>query len=253
MYYSSGVAPLAPVCMSVPERKALGPTRDPHLNPRFKENGRDRHRWGVPFPFDTMQDKAHLRDQLRRARARLTPKQQAQAGRRAAARLARLPRFTHARRIAAYVARGGELNPAPALALARRRGLQCYLPVLHPGGQRRLLFARWREGARMKPNRYGIPEPQTRIHIAPCRLDIVLVPLVGFDLSGTRLGMGGGYYDRTFAFRSRMHRFVRPLLVGYAHACQRTGHLPRSPWDVALDWVVTDKAICRVNRHNAFE
>lgn len=193
-----------------------------------------------------MPDKPALRHQLRHRRARLSPAQQRLASQRAARRLARLPAFARARRIAAYVARGGELDPAPALALALRRGKQCFLPVLHPFGHNRLWFARWQRGDRMRANRYAIPEPSARVgRLAAQRLDAVLVPLVGYDLQGTRLGMGGGYYDRTFAFR-RLRRSSRPLLIGYAHACQQVEQLPRAAWDIALDCIVTDRATHRV-------
>jgi 5-formyltetrahydrofolate cyclo-ligase len=198
-----------------------------------------------------MQDKHALRRQLRDARKRLTTNQQRLASQRAARRLARLLVFARAGRIAAYVARGGELDPAPALEQALRRGKRCYLPVLHPFEHNRLWFMPWDTGTVMQPNRFGIPEPKSRYgRIAPRRLDVVLVPLVGFDLQGTRLGMGGGYYDRTFAFRLRARHRRRPLLIGYAHACQQLQHLPRMPWDIALDWVVTDRgAHCTSARH----
>jgi 5-formyltetrahydrofolate cyclo-ligase len=199
-----------------------------------------------------MQDKHALRRQLRAVRKRLTPKQQSLASQRAARRLARLLVFARAGRIAAYVARGGELDPAPALKRALRRGKRCYLPVLHPFDHSRLWFLPWHPGTAMRTNRYGIPEPRSRHgRIAPRRLDVVLVPLVGFDLHGTRLGMGGGYYDRTFAFRRRAQRLQRPLLIGYAHAEQQVERLPHMPWDITLDWVVTDRSVHRIGSRHA--
>ena len=72
------------------------------------------------------------------------------------------------------------------------------------------------------------------------RLDLVLVPLVGFDPQGNRLGMGGGFYDRTFAYRGRRKHTSRPCLIGLAHECQRVEHLPCAGWDIPLDGVITD-------------
>lgn len=194
----------------------------------------------------TMHDKHALRRRLRARRNRLSPRQQRLASRRAARHLERLLPFARARRIAAYVARNGELDPQPALRRAERAGKACYLPVLAPFGHNRLWFRRWRPGQRMPANRYGIPEPtRAAARLPSTRLDVVLVPLVGFDLQGTRLGMGGGYYDRTFAFKLR-HPRTRPLLIGYAHHCQLAERLPRTDHDVALTWIVTDRGVHRV-------
>lgn len=94
----------------------------------------------------------------------------------------------------------------------------------------------------MRNNVYGIPEPRyrnRRIHHA-VELDLLLVPLVGFDASCNRLGMGGGFYDHTLAHLSHARHYRRPKLIGVAHECQRVDAIERFPWDVPLDLVITE-------------
>lgn len=184
-------------------------------------------------------DPRTLRRQLRARRRALGPGRQHAAARRLARTVAASPLFLQARRLALYLAADGEIDPAPLARLAWARGKQVFLPVLHPLWQDRLLFVAWRPGDRLARNRYGIPEPAALAgQVAPWQLDLVLLPLVGFDAAGNRLGMGGGYYDRTFARRLDWPR--KPRLCGLAHRCQQVERLPVRPWDVPLERVFTD-------------
>ncbi|MGD9596861.1 MAG: 5-formyltetrahydrofolate cyclo-ligase [Steroidobacteraceae bacterium] len=147
------------------------------------------------------------------------------------------------RRIAAYAALPEEPDLSAALAALARRGARLYLPRIASYRHRRLVFAQV-SGAGA-PNRYGIIEPpRSAGTVHPARLDIVLVPLVGFDAQGVRLGMGGGYYDRAFAFRRR-RALSRPRLIGVAFACQQAGTLPAAGHDVRLDAVITERGLAR--------
>nr|VFK20302.1 MAG: 5,10-methenyltetrahydrofolate synthetase [Candidatus Kentron sp. LPFa] len=119
-------------------------------------------------------------------------------------------------------------------------GKKAYLPVLHGKG---LWFLPFDANTPLVCNKYGIPEPalSSDSRCIPQALDLVLTPLVAFDGMGRRLGMGGGYYDRTFAYLLRRRVFVKPMLVGVAYAFQQVATpLPKNPWDVPLDGVVTD-------------
>lgn len=183
-----------------------------------------------------------------RRELRATRRQISRAERRAAAaalarRLAVLPALQRARRVAAYWPADGEIDPLPALTRAHASGKRCYLPVLCPLRDGHLHFAPWQPGAPLLRNAYGIPEPACPRGqwLAPRMLDLVLLPLVGFDAAGNRLGMGGGYYDRSFAFLRRQG-WRRPRLIGVGFDCQRLAALPRRPWDVALDAVLTPRA-----------
>jgi len=190
-----------------------------------------------------MTDLQQLRRQLRRARLALSPEAHAAARKEALARIRRHPRFRRARRIAGYFGSKGELDPMPLLEYAVALGKRCYLPVLHPFLPGQLWFYRWRPGDPLMPNRFGILEPRPRRSglIPARRLDLVIVPLLGFDSDCHRLGMGGGYYDRSFAFVRRLTHARRPFLLGLAHESQRVARLEAQPWDVTLDAVATDR------------
>ena len=189
-----------------------------------------------------------LRTKLRAARRRLSPHQQRLAAIALSRRLHRDPYFRRARHIAFYLANDGEIDLLPLLR--RQTGNKTfYLPLLsesrRPWEATRLLFQPWDPSDKtLTKNRYGIFEPAytPRKLKAANMLDLVLLPLVGFDQQGNRLGMGKGYYDRTFARRSGSWR--QPKLLGIAHACQEVTSLPHAEWDVPLDGVVTDKGLC---------
>jgi len=97
------------------------------------------------------------------------------------------------------------------------------------------------------PNRFGIPEPPLKHrHIRmPWGLELILLPLVAFDSDCNRLGMGGGFYDRTLAYLRHRCCWRRPRLIGVAHECQRVEGLPVNEWDVALDAVITERRVYR--------
>lgn len=190
-----------------------------------------------------MTDLQLLRRQLRRDRLALPPKAQEAARAAALQRVRRHPRFRRARRVAGYFGSNGEIDPMPLLEEAARAGKRCYLPVLHPFKQGRLWFCRWQPGDALRLNRFGILEPVPRRAglIAARRLDLVIVPLLGFDSDCHRLGMGGGYYDRSFAFLGILTHARRPFMLGLAHESQRVDQLMPQPWDITLDAIATDR------------
>ena len=186
-----------------------------------------------------------LRRQLRARRTALSPAEQRNHARSLARLLGKQSAFLRADRVGAYWCGNGEIDPSPLLQLTHTRHKQCFLPVLRPHPRRKLWFLPYRPGDPLKKNRYGIPEPRLRnrrIRL-PWALDLLLVPLVGFDADCNRMGMGGGYYDRTLAYLLQRKRWRRPLLVGVAHACQRVDSLETKPWDVPLDMVATEERI----------
>lgn len=186
-----------------------------------------------------------LRRTLRQLRRGLTKPEHRRHAEAVARLLGKDPRFLRARRLASYWPADGELDPNPLLATARRRGRQVFLPVLRRPSAGRLWFLPYRPGEPMRLNRYGIPEPKRRrehLRLA-WHLDLVIVPLVGFDRDCNRLGMGGGFYDRTLAYLSRRTHWRRPRLIGIAHANQRVECIEARPWDVPLDGVATEERI----------
>lgn len=193
----------------------------------------------------TPQERSLLRKQLREARRQLSARQQDEAAVRLHHTLSGQRFFRAARHIAFYLPNDSEIDPQLLLAEALHRGQHCYLPVLHPRGENRLLFVRYQQGDSLRSNRWGILEPLLGANRISARaLDVVFVPLVGFDGRGNRLGMGKGFYDRTFAFKMSGQR-RSPLLIGLAHACQRVESLAGQPWDVGMDRIVTDQQIWR--------
>jgi 5-formyltetrahydrofolate cyclo-ligase len=185
-------------------------------------------------------DRSALRGILRAARRAIDPDYAHQAATRVATSLEALPEWRTARLIAAYHAVRGELDPSLALGRVAERGAVVTYPVLTHDES--LAFARPGYSA-PRPNRFAIPEP-TGARVALEELNLVLVPLVGFDRRGNRLGSGAGYYDRTFAGHQRG---AQPLLIGLAYGCQHVAALEAASWDVPLDLVITELEVidCR--------
>ena len=182
---------------------------------------------------------------MRRQRLQLPAVQQRQHALLVCKNLSRLHPFQKARRIALYLAANGELDPTPIAKLCRRTHRQLYLPVLHPFRHGRLFFCAWQEHALLQPNRFGILEPCCRGNRRkPLRsLDLILVPLVAFDASAQRIGMGGGFYDRTLGEARGESCWKRPYLIGIAHEMQKVATITPQPWDVQLDAVVTEAGV----------
>lgn len=186
-----------------------------------------------------------LRQQLRARRAALSPGERLAAADAVARHLSEQPELREPGYVGGYWAVGGEV-PLHAVQLRLASGQVWCLPVVQDDGS--LRFAPWRAGDPLANNRFGIPEPDVdpASTLAPAALSLVLVPLLGWDRDGHRLGMGGGYYDRSFAFRR--DRPGPPWLVGVAHACQELPGLAAEPWDVDLDALATEREWLRFGR-----
>jgi len=183
-----------------------------------------------------------LRERLADARRRLPPKVRIAAAQGLRRTLEQLPEYFTDERVAGYWASGGELPLNLAMAPLAARGQHFHLPVLQPG--HKLAFAPWQAGEPVAPNRYGIPEPSAATQLLePFQMDLVLVPLLGFDRAGNRLGFGGGYYDRSFQFLQARTRPSEPLLVGIAYSFQELPAIDEEDWDVPLDFVATEREL----------
>ncbi|WP_426122332.1 5-formyltetrahydrofolate cyclo-ligase [Pseudomonas sp. PSPC2-3] len=184
-----------------------------------------------------------LRRMLRNARRALTPSEQRKAAQGVYRQLAQHPLFRRAKHISLYLPTDGEIDPRLLLRAAQRRGKATYLPVLSAWPRTKMVFQRVRPGETLQPNRFRILEP--RVNVRHQRkvlaLDLVLLPLVGFDDAGGRLGMGGGFYDRSLAYLARRQHWRKPTLLGLAHECQKVERLVQASWDVPLAGTVTDK------------
>ena len=183
------------------------------------------------------QDRRHLRARLREQRRALPAAQRITGAQALAERLLELPFAPQEGFVAGYWAMDGEIA-LHAWQLALPAEVTYCLPVLHEG--RRLRFVPWRAGQPLAQNRYGIPEPQVDAAslLPPDAMRLVVLPLVGFDATGQRLGMGAGWYDRSFAFRRESP--APPWLVGAGFAFQQLETIEAAPWDVALDAICTE-------------
>lgn len=188
-----------------------------------------------------------LRSSIRRQRLQLSAAQQRCHASLVCRLLTRQRQFQNASHIALYLPANGELDPSPIIDICRRTSKQLYLPVLHPFRHGRLFFCEWKAQAQLRPNRFGIAEPCCRGNARiPLRsLDLILVPLVAFDATGKRIGMGGGFYDRTLGYARSNSSWQRPRLIGIAHELQRVSSIKAKKWDVAMDAVVTEAGVYR--------
>jgi 5-formyltetrahydrofolate cyclo-ligase len=194
-------------------------------------------------------NKYTLRRQLKAARNAFTPTERRKAAR-ASLRLAlRHGLLLRSQRIGFYLPQGGEFDVHPLLNQALWMHRACYLPML-PRRGRVMQFGRVGRNTRMTTNRYGIGEPVDARPLRARQLDLLLMPLVGFDSEGYRLGMGGGYYDATLAFMRHRRLWRKPRLIGIAYECQRVDSLPHDPWDMPLDAVLTERQLYRFNSNH---
>ena len=195
--------------------------------------------------FYPKKNRSQLRLALRKQRRALSPQQQNVAAQQLCKRFFKSPFLLRSEHIALYLANDGEMNPSLLIKRLWKLNKSVYLPVLHPLEQRFLWFIRYTRKTKLKKNQLGILEPCMRAphqRLPAHALDLVLLPLVGFDPHGGRLGMGGGFYDRTFAFT--LHRpHQTPMLVGLAHECQKVSQLPIESWDIPLKAILTDQAL----------
>jgi 5-formyltetrahydrofolate cyclo-ligase len=150
--------------------------------------------------------------------------------------------YRNSQNIACYLANDGEIDPCLIIEHAWFSGKKIYLPILSPLNKS-LYFAPYEKDSKLKFNRFNIPEPvcQPSEWKTASQLDLLLLPLVAFDTQGNRIGMGGGYYDRTLAYLRHRQFWKKPTLVGLAHEIQKTGQLDKQSWDIPLNFIVTEK------------
>ncbi len=198
------------------------------------------------FKLTVATTSASVRKHKRQQRRNLSPVQQDQHAIQIAANITRLSEYKRSKHIACYLANDGEIIPDNIIEHGWKRNKTVYLPVLSPV-QNRLYFAPYTKTCHLITNRFNIIEPD----VSPSQwrqawqLDLLLLPLVAFDEAGNRIGMGGGFYDRTLAYRNRMHTWKKPHLIGLAHELQKSTQLLHQHWDIPLDMIATEERIYR--------
>ncbi len=200
---------------------------------------------GAPLMRSAMSQSSpsQIRALLREKRNALTANQQQQYSHKLCEKLSTLSQLNQAKRVALYLANDGEIDTHPLIHWCWQNRIKVALPVLHPFSQGQLLFIHYHPSSIMVKNCFAIKEPRLDVsQVIPIQtIDVLFTPLVGFDDHGHRIGMGGGYYDRTLAplYRSSS----RPLTIGLAHSCQHVSKLPVEKWDMPLHCVATPDKI----------
>lgn len=193
-----------------------------------------------------MDSKNHLRKEFRAIRSKIPAAYREQAGFKAAQIFAQQQVFLESDSIACYLPFKDEFDSSALIETIWHAKKKCYLPILAKDGKS-LFFTQYQYGDALQPNRLGILEPiKTMPQQDPKKLDIVVTPLIAFDVKGHRLGTGGGYYDRTFAFILNQKQ-ANPLMFGLAYAAQQAKLIPAEPWDILLQAVITENGMvdCR--------
>jgi 5-formyltetrahydrofolate cyclo-ligase len=182
-----------------------------------------------------------LRQRNRKLRADLDPVQLENAATALAGHILQLAEYQQAQRVAVYFAVNGEIGLNAVVDHALAAGKEIFLPNLDHAALR---FSPYFHAQKMRINKFRLPEPDVEDNEmrSPQELDLVLAPLVVFDSYRNRIGMGGGFYDRSFAFRKNPEH-SRPVLIGVAHEIQKVDRIVPEEWDVQLDMIVTDEAI----------
>ncbi len=183
-----------------------------------------------------------FRKKLQQQRAKITLDEQKKISAIITEQLSQHPIFLQSHSIASYKAIQHEIDPSALIQKAWKNKQNCYLPILQ---DQQLMFCEYQPHTLFKKNRFNIPEPRLFLDacIAPQDIDLVLVPLVGFTEKGQRLGMGAGFYDRSFAFLLNAPRPARPFLLGLAYEWQKLAFFTEKSWDVPLNAIITEKQI----------
>jgi 5-formyltetrahydrofolate cyclo-ligase len=197
-------------------------------------------------------DLKQTRATIRRQRREISNEVRKTATARIVNSMAKLKSFQRSRRIAGFVAFDGEADPLALMTLAHQQQKQVYVPIMI-AKREPLKFCPWQPDTPKKLNHFGIEEPDvdSALWITSDQLDFVICPLVAFDQRCQRIGVGAGYYDRSFVFlndfdQNHPRHVERPtVLAGFAFEMQKVTEIQPQPWDVALDWVVTERQLDR--------
>ena len=191
-----------------------------------------------------MDNRNQLRKITREKRLALSNHQQTMAAVQLSERLTTHPKVVAAQHISIYLANDGELNTLPFIEWCWANNKQVYLPVIHPFSKGHLLFLKYTPNTKMCKNRFGISEPKLNVNLIQRieNIDIIFTPLVAFDETGARLGMGGGFYDRTLQSwfeHYQTNKNATPYPIGLAHNCQLVSSIPTEYWDIPIPELIT--------------
>lgn len=191
-------------------------------------------------------DTKKLRQQIRDKRRALSDLERENAAFLLCERIAESRQFQRSQHIAFYLTNDGEIDLSLLIKHAWQQNKNVYLPVLAEPNTKRLWFIPYTPQTKLINNRFGIPEPihsrKTRLR-KTLSLDLILMPLVAFDPQGNRVGMGGGFYDRTLSFLKQRKSWHKPNLLGVAYEFQKQKQLQTNPWDIPLQAIATETCL----------
>jgi 5-formyltetrahydrofolate cyclo-ligase len=187
--------------------------------------------------------RAELRQKYREKRNSIGAIEQDQAAQALLEHCVAYPAFIKAKTIACYLPNDGEVDTQKVMEYCWQHDISIVLPVIDPQRASHLLFLQHQAQWPLQKNKYGINEPTFALDkiVGLKDIDIIFTPLVAFDKQGNRLGMGGGYYDRTLATLDTLP--IRPRIIGLAHDCQLSETLPTQYWDIPLHSIITPSQI----------
>ncbi|MFK5894792.1 MAG: 5-formyltetrahydrofolate cyclo-ligase [Pseudomonadota bacterium] len=201
----------------------------------------------MPLSLDSRNNiRQSIRASMRQQRRNLSPLKQKINANKLAKYLINMRLVKQASKIAVYLSNDGELDLSELIKAFWKANKTCYLPVLNKKLPGHLVFLPYNKNQKLINNRYKILEPAYSYRNSKMakQLDIILMPLVSFDKRGNRIGMGGGYYDRTLSFMRKTTKSQtanrKPALIGIAHSIQQVEQIPVEPWDIKLNMIVTD-------------
>ena len=175
-----------------------------------------------------------IRKELRKTRRSIDQPTRKKRGRQLLYQCQKNSIFRNAKHVAIFIPNDGEIETSNTINFLTHQGYLVYLPILV---REKLKFAKM--GKKYRKNRFGIYEPIYSPLRGAHRMDIILMPLVGFDKHKNRLGMGGGFYDKTLSFHKQLKNFRVPKLFGLAFDFQEVDNIISKPWDVPVDGIIT--------------
>lgn len=199
-----------------------------------------------PPIFSALSFLQQLRQQLITKRGSIPARQREQYARQAWTHLRHWRRLNQFQSIACYLPVGAEFPTHYLIQGLQQLHKEIFLPIVQNNNKiRHLTFQHYHPQTPMRRNRFGITEPipNPREQIPPPQLDLVIMPLTGFDNNGNRIGMGGGFYDRTFEFLLKRKQTPQPFMLGLGFQIQECETIDSRHWDIPLDGVLTEEKI----------
>jgi len=187
----------------------------------------------MPGPIKT------LRKNALRARRGMSEDTRTSASEKICQRVIASREFYASKAVACYLPMADEVDTRTIIEKSWRANKRIYVPVLQNNTE--MLFCEITPDSELERSSFGLWEPTRGLLIEPKQLDLVVTPTVAFDCHNNRVGMGGGYYDRCFAFLRHRKHWLRPKLLGVAFQCQEVEEIAPNPWDIPLYRIVTEK------------